>query len=244
MHAAELEVGAAELRERFEAAFWCEDIGTYALALDGAKRPCRVRSSNAGHALFCDIAGEEHARRVAETLMSPGSFSGWGVRTVASSEARYNPISYHDGSVWPHDNALIGMGLGRYGHKDALHRILTGMFEAAVFIDQYRLPELFCGFVKRPGMGPTLYPVACIPQAWASATVLGLLGACLGIKFDVAGKTIRFHHPTLPEAINRLDLSGLRLGDATVDLRFRRYATDVSMNVLRREGNLEVIVSS
>ncbi len=244
MRAAALLGEAVLLREHFAKAFWCEEIGTFALALDGEKKPCQVRSSNAGHALFCGIAGEGHARRVAETLMSSGSFSGWGVRTVASSEARYNPISYHDGSIWPHDNALIGMGLGRYGQKDALHRILNGLFDAAIFIDQYRLPELFCGFVRRQGMGPTLYPVACIPQAWSSATVLGLLGACLGVSFDAGEKQIRFHHPTLPESLDVLKLRGLRLGDASVDLTFRRHRTDVSMNVVSRKGDVEVIVSS
>jgi glycogen debranching enzyme len=243
MRAATLLGEAVLLREHFDKAFWCEEIGTYAIALDGAKERCRVRSSNAGHALFCGIASEEHARRVAETLMSPSSFSGWGVRTIAASEARYNPISYHDGSIWPHDNSLIGIGLGRYGHKDALHRILNGLFDAATVMDQYRLPELFCGFVRRQGMGPTLYPVACIPQAWSSATVLGLIGACLGISFDATARQIRFQHPTLPDSIDTLHLRGLRLGDASIDLQFRRHISEVAMNVVRRNGDVEVIVS-
>src|SRR5436190_9788603 len=139
---------AETLRERFEAAFWCEDLSTYALALDGAKRPCRVVASNAGHALLTGIADPTRAARVADTLLSVGCFSGWGVRTVALSAARYNPISYHNGSVWPHDNALIALGLARYGHKERVLRIFTGLFQAAAYWDPRRLPETFCGFAR------------------------------------------------------------------------------------------------
>jgi glycogen debranching enzyme len=243
MRAATLLAEAVQLRERFSAAFWCEEIGTYAIALDGKKQPCRVRSSNAGHALFCGIADEAQAARVAETLMAPSSFTGWGVRTVATSEARFNPISYHNGSVWPHDNAIIGMGLGRYGHTEALHRILSGLFDAAASIDLYRLPELFCGFARRAGLGPTLYPVACIPQAWASATVLGLLGASLGIACDAERKQLRLRRPSLPASVDELHLRGLRLNEASIDLTFRRHAGDVATTVNRRDGVVEVVVT-
>ena len=143
------------LRERFEAAFWCEELGTYALALDGAKRPCRVRTSNAGHALFAGIAAPERARRVAATLMSPDSFSGWGIRTVARGEARYNPMSYHNGSIWPHDNGMIALGLTRYGLKEEAAQICRALFEVATYQELRRLPELFCGFTRRRHRGPT-----------------------------------------------------------------------------------------
>jgi glycogen debranching enzyme len=136
------------------------------------------------------------------------------------------------------------MGLGRYGHKDALHLILNGLFDAAKLIDLHCLPELFCGFVRREGMGPTLYPVACIPQAWASATVLGLIGACLGISFNAKARQVRFRRPSLPESISEVHLHAVRLGDASVDLLFRKHASDVAVNVVRREGDIEVIVSS
>src|SRR5262245_28874592 len=169
--AARLRSEAETLRERFEEAFWCDDLSTYALALDGKKRPCRVRTSNAGHCLFTGIASPERARRVADTLMREDSFSGWGIRTVACGEARYNPMSYHNGSVWPHDNALIGFGLARYRLSEGVLRVLTGMFDASLFVDLHRMPELFCGFPQRPGEGPTLYPVACAPQSWAAAGV-------------------------------------------------------------------------
>src|SRR5262249_31125702 len=154
---------------RFEKTFWCEDLGTYALALDGAKQLCRVRTSNAGHCLFTGIAAPERAVRVARTLLGPESFSGWGVRTLATTEARYNPMSYHNGSIWPHDNALIALGLSRYGLEEEVLQIMNGLFDASLFLDLHRLPELFCGFVRRPGEGPTLYPVACAPQSWAAA---------------------------------------------------------------------------
>src|SRR5690606_33671327 len=143
----------------------------------GAKQPCRVRSSNAGHALLTGIAAPDRAARTAATLMAPDSFSGWGIRTIAEGEARYNPMSYHNGSVWPHDNGLIALGFARYRCHEALAIVLTGLFDAAQAVDLYRLPELFCGFPRREGEGPTSYPVACIPQAWSSATVFALLGS-------------------------------------------------------------------
>ncbi|MGO4305771.1 amylo-alpha-1,6-glucosidase [Cupriavidus sp. RAF12] len=172
---AALDIKAQDLRAHFDQVFFDPELGTYALALDGDKRPCRVRTSNAGHALYTGIALPERAAPVAATLMASASFSGWGVRTVASTEARYNPMSYHNGSVWPHDNAIIAAGLARYGLHDATLRIFEGLFAAATHIDLRRLPELFCGFVRRRNRGPTLYPVACSPQAWSAATPLSLL---------------------------------------------------------------------
>src|SRR5207253_2616485 len=153
--ARELKNQAKSFRRRFEEIFWCEEISTYALALDGSKQPCRVRTSNAGHCLFAGIAMEEHARRVAATLTDETSFSGWGIRTVATSEARYNPMSYHNGSVWPHDNALIAVGFARYGMKESAATVLAGLLDASLFFDLHRLPELFCGFPRRPGEAPT-----------------------------------------------------------------------------------------
>src|SRR5205085_917173 len=188
--AARLDNEAEALRQRFEAAFWCEELSTYALALDGEKRQCRVVASNAGHALLTGIAAPERAERVAATLMRVGSFSGWGIRTVALSAARYNPISYHNGSVWPHDNALIALGLARYGHKEAVLRVFTGLFDAATHWDPRRLPELFCGFARRH-TAPTMYPVACSPQACASASVCALVQASLGLTFDHRAGEIR-----------------------------------------------------
>lgn len=241
-HADRLRDQAEQLREHFEQAFWCEDLGTYALALDGNKQPCRVRASNAGQCLFSGIAAPERARRLARTLMNEDSFSGWGVRTVSCREVRYNPMSYHNGSVWPHDNALIAFGLARYRLRGEVLRILTGMFDASLFVDLHRMPELFCGFPQRPGEGPTLYPVACAPQAWAAAAVFLLLQACLGLHIDGVQRRISFCYPILPGFLKRIRLRNLRVGNASVDLLLERHREDVGVNVLRREGEVEIAV--
>ena len=233
---------AAGLREKFEAAFWCEELSTYALALDGAKKPCRVVASNAGHPLLTGIAEPAHARRVAETLLSAACFSGWGVRTAGVSAARYNPMSYHNGSVWPHDNALIALGLARYGLKSEVLKIFRGLFEAASYMDLRRLPELFCGFPWRKLNAPTLYPVACIPQAWASAAVFALVQASLGIGFDRGAGEIRFDRPVLPEFLDELHLRGLQTKHGTADVLLRRYRGDVALNITQRQGNVPITV--
>jgi len=232
---------AGELQQRFEEAFWCEELSSYALALDGKKRQCRVVTSNAGHCLFTGIAGEEHARRVARTLIAEESYSGWGIRTVAAGAARYNPMAYHNGSVWPHDNALIAAGFARYGFKKEAARILSGLFDASVYFDQHRLPELFCGFHRRAGASPTLYPVSCAPQAWASGSVMLLLQACLGLEARAAEKKLIFTNPYLPEFLQELRIRRLRVGDATLDLSLTRHENDVGINVLFREGHADVV---
>jgi glycogen debranching enzyme len=242
--AASLAAAAEQLKTRFEAAFWLENLGTYALALDGDKRPCQVRASNAGHVLLSGIASQQRAERVAETLMASDSFSKWGIRTIGETEARYNPMSYHNGSVWPHDNALIAMGFARYGLKGPLVQLLTGLFDAALFMDLKRLPELFCGFGRRPGTGPTAYPVACIPQAWSSAAVFAALGAALGISFVPRTQQIRFGQPVLPPWVEGLRILNLRLGATSVDLQLRRTQEDVGIHVIRREGPVEIVLAT
>jgi glycogen debranching enzyme len=233
---------AATLHERFEAAFWCEELGTYALALDARKEQCRVVASNAGHALFAGIASVEHAARVARVLLGGASFSGWGIRTVATGAARYNPMSYHDGSVWPHDNALIAMGFARYGLKPLVNKLFEAMLASASYMELRRLPELFCGFERRRQNAPTLYPVACSPQAWASAAPFAMLGASLGIGFHVEAREIRFEHPTLPAFIDELRIERLRLGDASVDVHVRRHGDELALNVEERRGDVRVAV--
>lgn len=233
---------AEGLRRRFEEAFWCPTLNTYALALDGDKKPCEVRTSNAGHALYCGIASPERAEATAKTLLNRNSFSGWGVRTMAAGEARFNPISYHNGTIWPHDNALVALGLARYGLKHGAMRITRGLFEAAQYLDLFRPPELFCGFSRRSGRAPTLYPVACTPQAWASAAPFALLEACLGLKCNFAAGEVQLVNPVLPPFIDHLRIYGLRLGDATIDMHLRRDAHDVAVDVDRRTGDLRVVV--
>jgi glycogen debranching enzyme len=238
--AQELHQQGRALRAHFEKSFWCEELGAYGLALDGAKRLCRVRTSNSGHCLLTGIASEDRARRVARTLLAPESFSGWGVRTVATGEARYNPMSYHNGSVWPHDNALIACGLARYGCKDDVLKIMSGLYDASLYMDLHRLPELFCGFERRPGEGPTLYPVACSPQAWAAASVFFVLQASLGLYINAPEGRITVSYPMLPQFLKEVRVQNLRVGQATIDLLFLRHEFDVGINVLRREGKLEV----
>jgi glycogen debranching enzyme len=238
----ELAAQAANLKRAFDQRFWCEELSTYALALDGSRRQCRIRSSNAGHCLFSGVADESRAARVAATLVDPSSFSGWGVRTVAATEARYNPMSYHNGSVWPHDNALLGAGFARYGLKDAAVTILTGLFDASVCFELHRLPELFCGFPRRPGESPTLYPVSCAPQAWASAVVLALLQACLGLDVRGTERRVVFSNPRMPDFLGEIYISGLRVADASVDLALTRHGQDVGVNVVRRDGRVGVMV--
>ncbi|MGH7034458.1 MAG: MGH1-like glycoside hydrolase domain-containing protein, partial [Stellaceae bacterium] len=240
--AVKLQSAADSLKAAFERAFWCEDIGTYALALDGAKRPCKVRSSNAGQVLFSGMIDAERARAVADALMAPAFFTGWGIRTIASTEPRYNPMSYHKGSVWPHDNALIGLGFARYGMKAHAQRLLGGLFDAARYMDLRRLPELFCGTRRVPGIGPTLYPVACIPQAWACAAPFALLQACFGLELDFRSGEICFREPRLPMFLDEVTIRSLSAGGARADIRLRRYGADVSVNVLDRKGDARVTV--
>jgi glycogen debranching enzyme len=231
---------ADALRSRFDAQFWCEELGTYALALDGGKRQCRVRSSNAGHCLYTGIALPERASVLRTHLLSNDMFSGWGVRTLSSREVRYNPMSYHNGSIWPHDNAIVAEGIAAYGYREEALAILSGLFGAAQHVELNRLPELFCGFSRRAGQGPTLYPVACSPQAWAAGSLFLLLKAVLGLDVQAAEKRITFRSPALPEWLNELWISNLRVGDASVDLRLERHPGDVGVTVLRKSGDVRV----
>ena len=233
---------AQALQKNFAAAFWCEDIGTFALALDGDKNPCRVRTSNAGHALFTGIAAPGLAARVAETLLGPDFFSGWGIRTVASGEARFNPISYHNGSIWPHDNAMIALGFARYGLASHAARVFSAMFEAAAYQELRRLPELYCGFIRKRHRGPTAYPVACAPQAWASAAPFAFLEACLGMQLRQEANAVSFRDPVMPAFLDHVTINHLSLGNSRIDLKLQRHGSDVTLNLLRRRGDAKVML--
>lgn len=232
---------ARELRRRFEEAFWCENRSSYALALDGEKKPCRVRASNAGHCLFTGIASRERGRLVAETLLNRDFFSGWGIRTLSSAEVRYNAMSYHNGSVWPHDNALIARGFARYGLRKGVLKVLEGLLDASLFFDLHRLPELFCGFERRPGQGPTLYPVACAPQSWAAGAVFLLIEACLGISIRSSPPMVLFRKTALPQSLPLIRIRNLWVGDASVDLAIQRTKESVDITVLRKEGEVDIV---
>jgi glycogen debranching enzyme len=238
-----LESEAEKLRVNFEEAFWCDDLSTYALALDGHKKRCRVRTSNAGHCLYAGIASSDRARLVAETLLGSDSFSGWGVRTVAAGQARYNPLSYHNGSIWPHDNSIVASGLAKYECKDMAGRILLGLLDASRWADLGRLPELFCGLDRRRGEGPTLYPVACSPQAWAAGAVFLLVQACLGVSIQGASSRILFDRPYLPEGIPQLWIKGLHTSKGSVDVFFERRNDAVRVEVTDQQGEIEVVAT-
>ncbi len=240
--AATLRAQADALRQKFEASFWLDDFSTYALALDGHKQPCRIVSSNAGHCLFTGICAPERAARVADRLLKDDAFSGWGIRTVASGQARYNPMSYHNGSVWPHDNALVALGMARSGLTSHAAMVLHALFDASQAVEVYRLPELFCGFHRRPGEGPTRYPVACAPQAWASGAVFMLLQATMGLAIDARRRQIRFAHGQLPDCVPWLRIENLVVDDANVDLHVERRGAGLDVSVLRREGDVEIVV--
>ncbi len=232
---------ARELRARFEAQFWDDELEMYVLALDADKQPCRVRTSNAGQVLFTGIASAERATRMARTLASGEFLTGWGIRTVSAREPRFNPTSYHNGSIWPHDNALIALGLARYGHSELAAKLAATLFDAAAHMELRRLPELFCGMRRQRDKGPILYPVACSPQAWAAAAPFGMLQACLGLEIDATQRLARLRYPRLPERMDSLSVRGMPIGDATVDLFLRRHGEDVSVNIQRREGDAEIL---
>ena len=243
-NAVEFDGKAVAFRERFDQAFFSEALGTYVLALDGDKRPCQIRTSNAGHALLTGIAFPARAPYIARSLMARTSFSGWGIRTLNSMEPRYNPMSYHNGSVWPHDNALIANGLARYGFRSEAARIFDGLFAASTYMDLWRLPELFCGFPRQRTCGPTSYPVACAPQAWAAAALLSLVQSCMGLSFDRSASRIAFMKPILPSFLDEIVVRRFALGSASADVAMRRVGAEVAMQVLSRCGTIQVTTTS
>jgi glycogen debranching enzyme len=229
---------ATTIRERVEEKYWMEDMGFYGIALDGRGELCRVLASNAGHLLAFGLPARERGEAVARSLESALFHTGWGVRTLAAGQPRFNPMAYHNGSVWPHDNALCARGLVRYGGKAAAVRLLQALFQAAVHFDM-RLPELFCGFPRRRGEPPTAYPVACLPQAWAAGSPFMMLEACLGVTIDAARREVLIEQPMLPDGIDWLEVGDLRVGEASVSITFRRVAGKVVASA--EQGDVRVI---
>jgi glycogen debranching enzyme len=239
--AEELAGQADRLQTKLEARFWSDALGTYALALDGDKRPCAVRTSNVGHVLYCGAASPQNATRVGHDLMSQDLFSGWGVRTVATDASLYNPMSYHNGTVWPHDCSIVAAGLARYGMSEAAARIFTGLFEAACRFPHFRLPELFCGFPRHAGEGPVAYPSACTPQAWASGAVFLLLQASLSIDIDARKGVIAVRDPRLPEWLRRVTVKNLPIGAGRTTLYFRCEKQGVEVGLSDVEGDIRLM---
>lgn len=240
--ATQQEAAAEQLRQRFEDAFWMEDAGIYAMALDGAKQRVTGVGSNAGHALWSGICAPDRAARTAATLTSGPMWSGWGIRTLAADTIGYNPIGYHLGSVWPHDNAICAAGFARYGLFEEARRVAGTMLEATAHFRESRLPELFCGFDRQASPLPVPYPVACSPQAWAAGSLFHLVSSTLGLRPDARAKRLELTRPALPEWLSGLRLRNLRVGDALVDLAFAGQAGSVSVEVLRRTDDLDVVV--
>jgi glycogen debranching enzyme len=217
---------ARRLRAEIERRFWIPELNFYALAIDGEGQRCGVHASNAGHLLYCGVPSPERGAAVANVLLGERFASGWGIRTLAEGEARYNPMSYHNGTIWPHDTALCAAGIARYLDRAAVIDILSQMFEAATQFAM-RLPELYCGFTRASGQGPTPYPVACIPQAWSCGSVFMLLQACLGLEIHGGRKEVRIEKPRLPIGIEAIKLSDLAVGDARIDLNFERVQQQI-----------------
>jgi glycogen debranching enzyme len=233
---------ATVLRRRFHEAFWMEEEGYFAGALDGEKQQVRSIVSNPGHGLYCGIIEPRRAQAVAHRLFEVDMFSGWGIRTMSKDESGYNPMSYHNGSVWPHDNALIAAGLKRYGFLDATNRIATALFDAAQYTDYMRLPELFCGFTRRTPSPPVQYPVACSPQAWAAGAPFLLLQGMLGISAVANENVLTVNKPHLPPWLNEVELRNLRVGDSTLSLVFRREGETTGFSLLSRDGDVRVVM--
>ncbi len=239
-----LEEEAEALRGRFNCDYWMEEKGAYMLALQANRQPAAVVSSNAGQALWSGIAQDDKARRTAQTLMAEDMFSGWGVRTLSSNERRYNPVAYHLGTVWPHDNAIIAAGLRRYGCDEAVHSIFEGILQAATNFNHYRLPELFAGFHREEYEVPVRYPVACHPQAWGAGAIPYLLENMLGVEPDAFEQQLRIVRPILPDYVDHMTVRGLCVGAARVDLQFERKRAGVSVRTVKVEGALNVEVES
>ena len=237
--AAEWTQRAEDLRQAVERLFWMDEQGFYGMALDGAGELCRVRASNPGHLLFFGLPEPRRARRVAKQLMSPEFASGWGVRTLATGEVRYNPMSYHNGSIWPHDTALCAMGLARYGEREGVVRIISTLFETAAELEM-RMPELYCGFPRSAGEPPVPYPVACLPQAWAAGSVFMLLQACLGLSVNGGDGEVDIRNPRLPIGIDSFTVEGLQAGPERITLRFEQDGTRVRVRSSGRATRLLV----
>jgi glycogen debranching enzyme len=229
------------LRRIVEARFWMPEANFYGIAVDGEGQLCRVRASNVGHLLYVGLPSAARARHVSEQLLAGGFNAGWGLRTLAAGQKRFNPMSYHNGSVWPHDTAICAAGMARYGHKEGAATLLDECFGAAVNFGM-RLPELYCGFARAPGEPPVGYPVACLPQAWSAGSVFMLLQACLGVQVDAHRRIVRIDRPLLPIGMDRFVIDRLGVGDDTLSLLFERRSEKVAVSFTQPAGGRARVV--
>ena len=233
---------AVELKEKFNRLYWSKENGIFVIALDGDKNQCDIKASNAGQCLFSKIADPLKAQITINTLLGEDMFSGWGIRTVSSGEINYNPMSYHNGSIWPHDNALIAFGIQRYGNKKGVNKIFQAMMDTSLYMEDKRLPELFCGFNRRAAEGPTAYPVACSPQAWAVASVFMMIQSCLGIEIDSRKNLLCFNNPSLPDFLQFLEIKNLKINQGTIDFIAEKNHESVVIKVMKKTGDIDVII--
>jgi glycogen debranching enzyme len=234
------EAAAQDRADRVERLFWSAEQGFYGIAIDGAHALCGIRSSNAGQLLFTGLPLPERAQSVTRALLGATFSGGWGLRTLAMTEARFNPMSYHNGSVWPHDTAICAAGMSRYGERDGVVRLMDDLFAASVHFGM-RLPELYCGFPRTAGEPVIAYPVACLPQAWSSGAVFMMLQACLGLTIDARGGEILIDRPHLPGGVDRLDIAGIKVGAASVDLSFERVGRQVLVSSSGADNAVRVV---
>jgi glycogen debranching enzyme len=235
--ASELRRQAAEMRDRIRDRFWREELGTFALALDRDKRPVPTATTNAGHLLWSRVPAPDEAQRMAERFLQPDFFSGWGIRTLSAVHPAFNPMSYHNGSVWPHDNAIVVLGMALYGHARSALPVVRAIYEAGIQTEYQRLPELYCGMSKGRGHRPVAYPVSCSPQAWASGSLFMLLQAMLGIYAEAPARVLHVRDPVLPDFLDQLTVSNLAIGGTRVSLQFRRHGSRTLANLLSLEGD-------
>jgi glycogen debranching enzyme len=235
---------AIELKERFEKDFWLESEDYLSMALDGHGKPVGVLSSNPGHCLWTGILSDDKANLVADRLMSEDLYSGWGIRTLAQSTSAFNPMSYHNGSVWPHDNAIIAEGLRKIGRIEDTHKIMKALYDVAKHEAEFRLPELFCGFGRHDAYRPINYPVSCSPQAWAAGSMFQMLKACINFEPDACSGRLKIVEPHLPEWLGRVTIRGLRIGGAMLDLTFNTQEGSSACQILKKSGNVRIIVEN
>jgi glycogen debranching enzyme len=235
---------ARALKTAFTRDFWLDDEGTVALALDGDKKPCRVMASNAAHCLATGLLDDEQSRKLANRLMATDMFSGWGVRTLSTGARRYNPMSYHNGSIWPHDNAIAALGLARISGREGALRIMRSLFDSAIELRAGSLPELFCGFPREPRLGPVPYPVACHPQAWAAASVMLTLQAILGLQVDGFNRRLVIDSPVLPDGIGSLSIEGMQVATGSASFTVRGSSRGATVEVTDKRGPISIEVKN
>jgi glycogen debranching enzyme len=237
-----LTMRAASLKRSFERDFWLEPEGMIALALDADGKPCRVMTSNGAHCLATGLIEGDHAATMCKRLLADDMYSGWGIRTLSGKEQRYNPMSYHNGSVWPHDNAMAALGLARAGDYAGVVKVVEGLFDACEQLNTSSLPELFCGFRREAGLGPVPYPVACYPQAWSAASVFMLLQAMLGMRVLGFERRVVFDTHLIPAWLDWLSIDGLKVGDGSVSFVLRRSPNGAAIEVKEKSGGVRVEV--